>query len=838
MGEFFRRVRYLLNRRRLDRELERDMEFHREMVARDGRKNFGNVLRLREESREAWGWTWIDRLLQDLRYGARMLGRSPGFTLTAVLVLAVGVGINVAAFSFFNVVMLRLLPIRNPETIVRLQRRSPEASTNVMSYPQMAFYRDHAKTLQAVMGTMGARLALDDDAQPVSGSLVTENYFTELGAQAAYGRLLDPVRDGAADAVPVAVLSYKYWQRRFGSDPSVVGRTIQLNKKAVTVVGVTADDFVALASEHPDVWLPISQIPYFVEGSKALTDASAGTVEMWGRLAPGITAPMAEQELLALTNEYRKLYPKVVWDKEYVKSDPGGHFTVANNKDAYLVLAIMGTLAVLILAVACANLGGLLMARGVAREREIDIRVAVGAGKVRIFRQLITESLLLAMLGSIAGLALGYIVLRVGIVMSDAPMLLSAVPDRRVLSFILALTLMTAIFFGLAPALQMTRRRQRRTAARQVLVAVQIAASCVLLIVAGLLVRAAQHVLTTDPGFGYEQVVSIDPELGSHGYTPAVARAFLDQFIGRLRLLPGVTSVGLSSASPLGGKREVITNEIGGHKVPIYPFQVTPEFFKTMGIPLMRGRNFLPGEKNAVIVSESLARMQWPGEDPVGKLDASGSTKGDVVVGVARGARLLALNDGDAVELYHAAQPEDMPTMHVLVKTAGVADGLVPMVRSIGESLDPKLFVDIQLLKGEFRRATKGVEVAATVISMVGLVALSLAALGLVGLVAYAVSERTKEIAIRIALGAQPWDVLSSIVRQFFWPVLLGLVAGMGATAALSKLLRQVLYGVSNLDPVSYLGAIGFLVCIAIAAALLPARRALCVDPMRALNTE
>ena len=837
MSEFFRRVRYLLNRRRFDRELENDMEFHREMAARDGRKNFGNVLRLREESREAWGWTWIDRLLQDLRYGARTLGRSPGFTLTAVLVLAVGVGINVAAFSFFNVVMLQLLPIRNPETIVRLQRRSPEASTNVMSYPQMAFYRDHAKTLQAVMATTGAQLQQDNDAQPVGGTFVTENYFTELGVQAAYGRLLDPVRDSAADAPPVAVLSYKFWQRRFGSDPSVLGRTIRLNKKEVTVVGITADDFIALENANPDVWLPISQMPYFVEGSKARTDASVATVEMWGRLAPGITATMAEQELLAQTNEYRKLYPKVVWDKEYVKSDPGGHFTVAN-RDADLVLAMMGTLAMLILAVACANLGGLLMARGVTREREIDIRIAVGAGKLRIFRQLITESLLLATLGSLAGLALGYVALRVGIVMSDARMLRRATPDWRVLLFVSALTLMTAIFFGLAPALQMTRRRQRRTAARQVLVAVQIAASCVLLIVAGLLVRAAQHVLTTDPGFGYGQVISIAPGLGSHGDTPAAAGAFLDQFVSRLRSLPGVTSVGLSSETPLGGKREVITNEIGGHKVPIYPFQVTPEFFQTMGIPLVRGRNFLPSEKNAVIVSESLARMQWPGEDPVGKLDASGSTKGDVVVGVTRGARLLALNDSDAVELYRPAQPEDMPNMHVLVKTAGAADGLVPVVRSIGESLDPKLFLYIQLLKGEFRRATKGVEAAATVITILGLVALSLAVLGLVGLVAYAVSERTKEIAIRIALGAQSWDVLSSILRQFFWPVMLGLVAGMGATAALSKLLRQVLYGVSNLDPVSYAGAIGFLMCIAIAAALLPARRALRVDPMQALHTE
>jgi predicted permease len=837
MGEFFRRVRYLLNRRRLDRELENDMEFHREMAAREGRKNFGNVLQLREESREAWGWTWIDRLLQDLRYGARMLGRSPGFTLTAVLVLAVGVGINVAVFSVFNVSMLQLLPIRDPGTIVRLQRRSPDASASVMSYPQMAFYRDHATTLQAVMGTMGARLALDDDVQPVSGSFVTENYFTELGTRAAYGRLLDPSRDAAVNADPVVVLSYEFWQRQFGSDPSVVGKTIRLNKEAATIIGVTAYDSALLEGANPNVWLPMSQVVYFVDGSKVLTDASLSEVEMWGRLGPGVTATMAEQELLALTNEFRKLYPKAAWEKEYIRSDPGGHLSVAEG-NGMLVKLMVSTLALLILAVACANLGGLLMARGVAREREFDIRVAVGAGKLRIFRQLFTESLLLAVMGAAAGLVLGYVIFHVELAESSVPVWISATPDWRVVSFALGLGLATAIFFGLAPALQMTRRRQRRTVARQVLVGVQIAASCVLLILAGLLVRAAQHVLTTDPGFGYEQVISIDPGLGSHGYTPAGATAFLDQFIGRLRSLPGVTSVALSSVSPLSGSRAVITNEIAGQKVPIYLLHVTPEFFQTMGIALVRGRNFLPGEKNAVIVSESLARIQWPGEDPIGKLDASGSSTGDVVVGVARGARLMAMNDGDAVELYRAAQPEDMPTMRVLVKTAGAADGLVPMVRSACESLDPKLFVDIQLLKGEFRRATKAAERVATATSVLGLVALSLAALGLVGLVAYAVSERTKEIAIRIALGAQPWDLLSAIVRQFVWAVLLGLIAGAGATAALSKVLRRALYGVSNLDPMSYAGAMGFLLGIAVVAALLPARRALRVDPMRALHTE
>ena len=351
MGELFRRLGYLMNRRRLDRELENDMEFHREMSAREGRKNFGNLLRLREQSREAWGWTWIDRLLQDLGYGARMLRRSPGFTLTAVMVLSVGVGVNVAVFSLFNMAVLRWLPISNPQTIVRLERRSPDASANVFSYPAMVFYRDHAKTLQSVMGTMAGRLNVDKDVQTIGADFVTENYFTELGEAAAYGRLLDPARDGAADAAPAAVLSYGFWQRRFGSDPSIVGRTILLNKKIATVVGVTAYDFASLGDHHPDVWLPMSQVPYFIDGSKALVDASysSGAMEMWGRLAPGTSAAMAEQELLALTNEYRKLYPKEVWDKEYIKSEVGGHMQVMEgvDKGAYLVISLAGTLAIL-----------------------------------------------------------------------------------------------------------------------------------------------------------------------------------------------------------------------------------------------------------------------------------------------------------------------------------------------------------------------------------------------------------------------------------------------------------------------------------------------------------
>ena len=844
--------KWMVQRGQMENEMDAEVRFHIESYAADlvrsgvsseealrrARIEFGGVESHKDSMRAALGLRWRDEFWIDLRYAARILMRAPGFTITALLVLAIGIGVNVVAFSVFNLVVLKSMPVRDPETLVRLQRRTLERRTPIVPYPSVVFYREHAKTLSAVMATMGARMQLEDDAQPVRANFATENYFSELGIHAAWGRLFNSSQDSARrnnnDADPVVVLSFGFWQRRFGGDPSIVGKVIHLNKKPVTVIGVTPFAFASLGAQYPDVWLPITQQPYFVEGSKVLTDTTAGSVEMWGRLAPGVTAKMAEQELLSLTDERRKQYPKDIWDHEFIRSDPGGHFQVMK-PEMYEVIAMVGTLTLLILLVACANLGGLLVARGVKREQEIAIRIAIGASRQRIFRQLFTESLVLALLGSLLGLALGCAVLHVILVKTEAPAWLTAVPDWRMFLFALGIALLAALFFGLTPALQIAKQRQRKTIARQVLVSAQVTASCVLLIVAALLVRAVQHVLYTDPGFGYEQVLSIDPGLGGHGYAPEAARAYLDQLENRLRALPSVTSVALSSMPPLGhDKVYVITTDAGSHEVAIYPNIVDPEYFQTMGIPLLRGRSFLPRESNAVIVSQSLARQQWPGEDPIGKR----FWEKDTVVGVVGNARVMAMSNGDAVEMYHAAQTSDMPDMVVIVKTAGTPEGLIPMVKSTATSLDPNLFPGIRLLKAEFKKDTEPAGQAAMAGSLLGMVAVLLAALGLVGLVAYAVSERTKEIAIRIALGAKPAHVLSAVLRQFLWPVIIGLVLGLVGSAALSQALRVMLFGISNLDPLSYASGLGILITIATAAALLPARRALSVDPMRALHYE
>ncbi|MFZ0630151.1 MAG: ABC transporter permease [Acidobacteriaceae bacterium] len=837
MGEFFRRLRYLIDRRRLDAELENEMEFHREMAARAGNTNFGNALRLREQAYEAWGWTWLSRLIQDLRFGTRILARSPGFTLVAALVLAIGVGVNLSAFSLFDMVALKPLPVPGADRLVRLERRSPDQYSSEMSYPSFLFYQEHAHTLSAAMAVMGVPpMEIDNDQQLASASFVTPNYFVELGSRPAEGRLLDPVSDGSAKDAPAVVLSYGFWQRRFGGDPNVAGRVIHLNGKPVTIAGVTPFAFASLGGQDPDLWLPIAQQPYFIERSTVLHDWTNGSVRMWGKLAPGVSARTAEQELLGLTNELRHQHPDAVWDNEGIQSSPGGHLQVMQPQ-MVRVAAMLGTLALLILIVACANVGGLMAARAVTRQHEIGIRIAIGAGRWRIFRQLCTESLLLGSIGSVAALGLSWVVLRIVLAKFDAPKWLSARPDWRVLLFTVALTVAATVFFGLMPALQIARQRQQKTFARQILVGAQIAASSVLLIVAALLVHAAQHALYTDPGFGYERLVSIDPGLSRHGYSPTAAREYLNQMETRLSMVPGVKAVSLVELPPLGHVISNWTTEIRGRKVTIYPNWVTPDFFQTMGISLRLGRLFHPEEKHVVIVSETFARQQWPGENPLGQTVGEGANR-DTVVGVVADAHINALNDDDALEQYWAAQPDNMPDMVVMVRSIGEPGSIGPAARAIATSLDRSVFPELRQVKLLYRENQKMIEDVAAIVSLVGLIAASLAAIGLIGLVAFVVTQRTKEIAIRIALGGRPAAVLSAVLQQFRWPLILGSATGTLLAAFGSGLLRIVLYGVNNLDPASFAAALGLLGLMAVVSMLVPAIRTLRLDLAAILHYE
>jgi predicted permease len=839
----------LLRTRRMESQLDRELRFHVESrvadkmrsgmteaeARRTTRLEFGGLDQIKEDCRESRGTLWLASIVQDLRFGARVLAKSPGFSFTAILVLALGIGVSTLAFSLYNLIALQSIPVRDPATLVKIERRSPQNIVPGVPYASIAYYRDNAKSLSTVMATMTAPpMVLDQDEQRINPSFVTSNYFTELGAPAMIGRLFNPAREDAA-STPVAVLSFRLWQRKFDSDPSIIGKTIHLAGKPATIIGVTSQSFANLGTENPDLWLPLPQHSYFVEGSLPLDDPKFdGMILMWGRLASGVSPSQAEQELLSLTNQLRKLYPTVIWDDERILITPGAHFFTLS--DATPILAFASLLVLLILAVACANLGGLLMARGINRRREIQLRIDLGARKSRVFRQLLTESLLLGLLGSIAALPLSYAVLRIALLYANAPAWMSALPDWRVLLFTAAMGFLAALFFGLLPTLQIVRQKKERTLWQQLVVCAQVGASCVLLILAGLLVRATLHTLYTDPGFGYEQVLAIDPGLSDHGYTSSTAQTYLDQLQSRLRTMPEVTSVSIVQNPPLINEKVMISGfTIDGHLIKTYPNWVGPEFFQTMGIPLLRGRYMRAGETHVVMLSQSLARKRWPTEDPIGK---EWSTGKNTVVGIVGNTRAMELNNSDATEIYYPPTAESLPRMSVLVKTTGAPNAITPAIKQIAGSIDPKLLPSITPLKSGFRKNIIEIEQVATVISLLGGIAIFLAVVGLLGLVSYAVSQRTKEIAIRLAVGANRTEIVSAILRRFAWPVLIGLLTGVAMTAGLSQLIRRGLYGISGLDPISYVVAIALLIAILAAAALLPIRRAFHLDVARILHSE
>jgi predicted permease len=470
----------------------------------------------------------------------------------------------------------------------------------------------------------------------------------------------------------------------------------------------------------------------------------------------------------------------------------------------------------------------------VAREREITIRTAVGAGRGRLIRQLFTESLLLALLGSAAGLALGYVVSRSLMVLTKTPVWLDPAPDWRVLIFCVCIGFAAAILFGFTPALQVARERHRTTRMRQILIGAQVAASCVLVIVAALLVRALEHATSANPGFAYQQIVSIDPGLAVHGYSASSARDYLDKLRSRLLNLPGIDAVSMTSTPPLGNKKVVTGADIAGRSLDVHMYGIDPQFFSAMQIPLLRGRNLTRSDTRAIVISDSFARL-WPTGDALGRPFQMGDVT-YTVIGIAGSARLVALQDPDAVEAYYLAGDADLPSMVMLIKTVGSPEGLVRFVQALAKPIDPKIFPEVQLMKSSFHRKMESAEYAALSAGVLGAVALLLACLGVVGLVSYSVSQRTKEIGIRMALGATRAHVLSIVVRQLTRPILVGSVLGVAAAAALSQLLRRNLYGVSNIDPIAYLAAIGVFAVTVALAALLPARRALRVEPLHSLR--
>lgn len=851
MKTLLRRLHYLFNRRRFDRELANDLEFHREMSGLEGNMALGNTLHLREEARDAWGWTWIDRLGQDLRYAARVLSRSPLFAVSAILMLAIGIGVNVAVFGFFELLVLRPINVREPGSLVRFHRRGIEQYTFALPYPEAEFFRRYSRTLSAVIAVNQTSISIEGEEKPVSGAFVTPNFFRELGGGSGLGRVLDPARDEAPGAGPVAVLGHGFWQRHFGADPSIVGQILRINGKAATIIGVAARDFGGVGSglQEPALWAPIVQQPYLVSGSLLLSDFSIESpgVSFWGRIAKGGSAKVAEEELASLAAELHRQHPADIWEHERLLGEPGAYLTsmiIGNRRGTgieqrdpiYPVFGLAATLTLLILAVACGNLGSMLLARGVARQREIAIRVAIGAGNRRLIRQLFTESLLVALLGSGVGLALGAVLLRILLAAAGAPAWMRPAPDWRVATFSLAMGFTAAVLFGLTPALQVGRQRYSAQIARRILIGTQVSASCVLLIVAGLLVRALDRAAFSSPGFEYERVISISPGLSGSSYTPARAREYFDTLKERLRAIPGVQSVSFAVSPPLGHVTITVGTEINGHHVVFQRNDVSPGFFETMSIPLLRGRDLRPNEPHVVVISEAMAGQVWPEEDPLGKSFVLGDTF--TVVGVAGSVRSLKFGESDTVQAYFPIETASWPSLSVLVKTAGSRNDLARNATAVAQELDSRTRPSVESLANAFQTNLQDAQHTTLAVSVLGMVAQFLACFGIVGVVSYAISQKTKEIGIRMTLGARPAQILSVVLWQLAFPVGSGLIAGVAGAAALSQFLRGRLFGLSNLDPGAYVGAVCVFVVTATLAAAIPAQRALRIDPLRALHHE
>jgi predicted permease len=841
MGDFLRRIYYLLNRRRLQRELQNDIDVHREMLSSEARRDFGNPTLARERSRDAWGWGWLDRLVQDFRFGARVLKKSPGLALTAITVLALGIGVNVTVFNLVNVFFFRPLHVHDPFSLVRFTSEAQEYASTEVAYPAAIFYGEHSQALSAVITQRWSNMTLSQDTtESVRTGLVSANYFHELGITAAYGRLFSPQLDEAADAAPVAVLGYGFWQRHFGGDAAIVGKTIRLNQHPATVVGVTPYDFVSLdpdEGEHDDVWLLAKQETYFVPQSRALTSFNAedSRVHMWGRLKPGVSMKAAEQSLLPLAQQLAHDHADVLQKDEHLKARPGGYAAILDAGDLPL-FGMLAALMLLILATACGNLGNLLLGRAATREREIATRLALGATRGRIVRQLLTENFMLAAAGSAVALFLSWTVSRAVVVMLGGPGNFDYSPDWRTVVFAFGAGVLACLLAGLAPARRLAKLQLRGSRLRTVFMATQVMASCVLLVVSALLVHAMERAFNRDPGFDYTHTLTVDPSLYAHGYQPAAAADYFEKLEKRIAQAPGVESVSLTICPPMGNRARMHRAR-GAEKLDVYLNEVTPWFFRTMAIPLLRGRDFTDKDHDVAIVSESYARSVWPGKDPLQQVyDDSGQKL--PVVGVVGNARAVEMRNGNAAEMYTPMKDKSLTEAVVLVRTSGRVEDVAAIVGEVARSIDPVISPEVHLVKDAFAEKVGMGGKIAEIISAIGIMALLLAIIGLYGVIAFNVSQRTREIGIRIALGATSSRVVQSVVSQFLWPLTLALAGGLALAAAISLALRTMLYGLNNFDPLSYLAALILLSTVGGLAALLPARRALKVDPMQALRCE
>jgi len=833
----------------------------------------------------------MQTLWQDIRYGARILLKKPGLTFIAMLSLALGVGANTSMFSVVNAVFFRLLPVPEPDKLMFVfsgTRNNPWATT---SYPSYVNYRDKNDVFSelAAYGKITPSLSSDDRPDLVNGAIVTGNYFAALGARAVAGRTISPADDMTPNAHPVIVIGYRLWQNRFGGRSDVVGKEVALNGHRFTIIGVMPAGFEgAEILEKCDLYAPMMMqtvvrppsggFSFDMNADLLFTRPARAWLRMIGRVQPGVSMQQAQTQISTIASQLEQAYPNenrgiIATLFPVSKIDPRGYRPLM--MVAVLLMSVVG----MVLLIACANVANLLLARAIARRREIAVRLAMGASRLRLIRQLLTESVLLALMGGLAGLVIAF--WTIDVLQATTPPAgifsfnLDFSIDGRVLGFTLALSLLTGILFGLAPALQASRpdllpslkdetnlhaQSRRRFPLRNLLVIAQVALSLVLLIGSGLFLRSLHEIQFANPGFDADKVLTTSLRINLLRYTKAQGREFYRQVIERVENIPGVQSASLARVLPISGdgrsggfvfegqdEHEINNRRTRGEEdlQTVRMNIVSPKYFQTMGIGLVRGRDFTAlddeGAPSVLIINESFARQYSANQDPLGKRLRFGGPRSpwSEIVGIVRDSKYRTIGEDFGAIAYQPVFQNHETGMTLHARTAADPLSLAGAVRREINSIEKNLpLTDLQPLTAVIGSAYYPARMGAVLIGIFGLLALLLAAVGLYGVMSYAVSQRTREIGVRMALGARATDVLRLVFKEAMTLIIIGMLIGWGLAAALSRLVVNFLYNVDALDALTFAAIPILLLIVALLASYLPARRAMKVDPMVALRYE
>jgi predicted permease len=797
--------------------------------------------------------------------------KNPGLTVAAVLSLGLGIGANTTIFTWVQAVLFRPIPMAaNPSTIRIAAMENREGDSRSWSYPNYQDFRDRA-TLVDVVGQDDQTLsiAVDESAERTWGALVSGNYFQVIGLRAAAGRLFTPQDDVTPGAHPVVVISHAYWQRRFNGDPAIVGKQVTINNNPMTIIGVAPAGFIgSFLGVSSAAWVPMA-MQRDMMGADRLQQRGNGWMQSIVRLKPGVSQQQAEAEAASIMaqlaqehpeiNEGRRLRIVQTWEA------PFGAATVLTP-----ILAVLSILVALVLVIACANVANLLLSKAVSRRREVAVRLSLGASRMRLVRQLLTESLMLALVAGTAGVVMAYWTM--DLVMTfvppvDMPIDLGLRMDGTTLTFALAVSVVTGVIFGLAPALQASSpetitalkeegrsgsggRTTRRL--RSALVVAQVAVCLVLLVGATLFLRSFIAAQSLSPGFDAQRLVTASMDMFPSGYTGARNKEFQRRTLDAVRALPGVDGAAFGSRIPLGfGGNNSTSVGIDGYvpreneEIVLNYSTVSAGYFTTMGIPIRAGREYTDADTleapRTVVISEAMARRYWKDGDALGKIVRFGTNPAEVV-GIVADSKYASINERPLPQLFLSLARSDMSTLRLFVRTSGDPGPLVAEVRNAIRTLDPNLPVyDARTVTEHMQGAVFAQRMAANLLGAMGVLALLLAAVGLYGVMAYAVSQRTQEMGIRLALGASPSSLLTMIVRQGMkltgLGLMIGLVLALGAFGSIGAV-RTLLPGISPLDPVTFIAVPLTLTLIAFLATWIPGRRAGKVDPLVALRVD